>query len=102
MRSENNRYTQDCIKSQIRSDNSRRQAEWDYQHLYHKPHFGPEQTDKSLLADHHRYTSNKNFVNRSLQTQMSKNRKMRSMSNFLERSGDLENLKVAWDTFVFE
>ena len=27
----------------------KKKSEYDYEHLYHKPHFGPEQTDLSIL-----------------------------------------------------
>ena len=41
-------------------------------------------------------------MNASLKNQIARNDKMRSQSNFLERTGDLENLDVSWKTYVFE
>jgi hypothetical protein len=86
----------------MRSDLDKRKSDYDYEHLYHKPHFGPEQTDLSILEDVQRYKSNKNLMRKSLNDQIKSNTKMRSMSNFQERHDDMQNLKVAKMTFNWE
>ena len=57
IRQANNKYTQDCIHKQMRYDRQKRKSVYDYEHLYHKPHFGPEQTDQTLKMDDKMYRS---------------------------------------------
>ena len=47
-------------------DMKKKKSEYDFEHLYHKPHFGPEDTDEVIIAHHNKRRSNKSFVNRSL------------------------------------
>ena len=71
-----------------------------YEKLYFKPHFGPEETDATLVSFDDRNRELKKHVRTTLQNQINNNHQTRTNNFNMERKNEQVSLKTSEDKFL--